>query len=274
MQDQNTSAAGTPNGLIFYGLPHGIVRTTGDTVCWANCDHSLAEPVLNALDFTCFLQKFASGDPYANCDHSVRQPVLNIADFTCYLQRFAQGCLAVELQNPPVQVVSGGGMLNWQDAQGWSVMGARPTHPADSGESFGGDVWPNSLGELIVNWSSPVSLKLDWRVKHTIITDHWTSEGWLTRPITVLLRRPQDWQASMVPPDEVVDLRTPQPLRAPLPTLEPVPEPRKPEAVTAVPTERPGDAPGPVISRTTGGAVIGIVAATGAIALWTRRKRA
>ena len=31
--------------------------------CYANCDNSTAAPVLNVLDFTCFLQKFAAGCP-------------------------------------------------------------------------------------------------------------------------------------------------------------------------------------------------------------------
>jgi hypothetical protein len=60
--------------------------------CYANCDNSTVPPVLNVIDFTCFLQKFAAGDPYANCDHSTTPPVLNVIDFTCFLQKFAAGC--------------------------------------------------------------------------------------------------------------------------------------------------------------------------------------
>jgi hypothetical protein len=48
--------------------------------------------VVNANDFSCFLQRFAAGDPYANCDTSVSAPVLNVADFTCFLVVFANGC--------------------------------------------------------------------------------------------------------------------------------------------------------------------------------------
>jgi hypothetical protein len=62
------------------------------SICYANCDCSAASPVLNVTDFTCFLQKFGTGDPYANCDGSTTQPVLNVTDFTCFLQKFAQGC--------------------------------------------------------------------------------------------------------------------------------------------------------------------------------------
>jgi hypothetical protein len=60
--------------------------------CYANCDLSTAQPALNVSDFTCFLDKFAAGDPYANCDGSTESPVLNVGDFTCYLQAFAAGC--------------------------------------------------------------------------------------------------------------------------------------------------------------------------------------
>jgi hypothetical protein len=60
--------------------------------CYANCDGSAAAPVLNAADFTCFLQQFAARRTYANCDGSTAAPSLNVADFTCFLQRFAQGC--------------------------------------------------------------------------------------------------------------------------------------------------------------------------------------
>jgi hypothetical protein len=49
-------------------------------------------PVLNITDFTCFLNRFAAGDPYANCDDSTASPALNVLDFVCYLNRFAAGC--------------------------------------------------------------------------------------------------------------------------------------------------------------------------------------
>ncbi len=60
--------------------------------CYANCDQSTTPPILNILDFTCFLNKFAAGDPTANCDGSTTPPVLNILDFTCFLNAFAAGC--------------------------------------------------------------------------------------------------------------------------------------------------------------------------------------
>jgi hypothetical protein len=61
-------------------------------LCYANCDSSSTAPILNVADFTCFLQRYAAGDPYANCDGSTTDPVLNLVDFTCFLQKFAAGC--------------------------------------------------------------------------------------------------------------------------------------------------------------------------------------
>jgi DNA-binding beta-propeller fold protein YncE len=60
--------------------------------CWANCDGSTAAPALNVADFSCFLGRYASGDPYANCDGSTAAPVLNVSDFTCFLVKYAAGC--------------------------------------------------------------------------------------------------------------------------------------------------------------------------------------
>jgi hypothetical protein len=68
------------------------VMWIGTHPCYANCDSSSVPPALNVADFTCFLRRFAAGDPYANCDASPAVPTLNVADFTCFLQRFAAGC--------------------------------------------------------------------------------------------------------------------------------------------------------------------------------------
>ena len=62
------------------------------TACYANCDGSTTPPVLNVLDFSCFLNRFAAGNSYANCDGSTAPPVLNVLDFSCFLNRFAAGC--------------------------------------------------------------------------------------------------------------------------------------------------------------------------------------
>jgi probable HAF family extracellular repeat protein len=60
--------------------------------CYANCDISVTAPVLNVLDFNCFLNRFALGSEYANCDGSTVAPVLNVLDFNCFLNRFSAGC--------------------------------------------------------------------------------------------------------------------------------------------------------------------------------------
>ena len=60
--------------------------------CYANCDASTTAPILNVLDFSCFLNRFAAGDTYANCDNSTTPPALNVLDLSCFLNRFATGC--------------------------------------------------------------------------------------------------------------------------------------------------------------------------------------
>jgi hypothetical protein len=93
----------TPFAEQWYFTPGMFTAQDGDVsfvlsgtasggACYANCDGSTGAPALNVADFTCFLQKFATGDPYANCDGSTGTPVLNVQDFTCFLQSFAQGC--------------------------------------------------------------------------------------------------------------------------------------------------------------------------------------
>ncbi len=83
--------AGTQSGGGFE-CAGGFWGGSGATPCYANCDSSTTPPLLNILDFSCFLNRFAAGDPYANCDGSTTQPILNVLDFTCFLNRFAVGC--------------------------------------------------------------------------------------------------------------------------------------------------------------------------------------
>ena len=72
-------------------LPFQVYGTSQPT-CYANCDGSTVNPVLNANDFQCFLNRYAAGDPYANCDGSTVPPVLNANDFQCFLNKYAAGC--------------------------------------------------------------------------------------------------------------------------------------------------------------------------------------
>lgn len=67
----------------------------------ANCDGSTTVPVLNALDFSCFLQQYQLASQlapaqqvgaYANCDGSTVLPALNALDFACFLNNYRSGC--------------------------------------------------------------------------------------------------------------------------------------------------------------------------------------
>jgi hypothetical protein len=62
------------------------------TSCYPNCDSSTQPPILNVLDFNCFLNRFTASDAYANCDGSTTVPALNVLDFNCFLNAFAAGC--------------------------------------------------------------------------------------------------------------------------------------------------------------------------------------
>jgi hypothetical protein len=68
------------------------LQIEGTPLCYANCDDSTSQPILNVNDFTCFISLFAQGSPRANCDGSTAVPVLNVNDFTCFIARFAAGC--------------------------------------------------------------------------------------------------------------------------------------------------------------------------------------
>jgi hypothetical protein len=72
--------------------PEVMDQLTLTIPCYANCDGSTVSPVLNVLDFNCFLNRFSAGDAYANCDGSTVPPVLNVLDFNCFLNRFSAGC--------------------------------------------------------------------------------------------------------------------------------------------------------------------------------------
>ncbi len=78
-----------------YVVATGFLAVAQDpeaAACYANCDASTTPPVLNVLDFSCFLNEFAAGNPIANCDDSTTPPVLNVLDFSCFLNMFAAGC--------------------------------------------------------------------------------------------------------------------------------------------------------------------------------------
>ncbi len=69
-----------------------IAHIPAPAACYANCDNSTTSPVLNALDFACFLNSFSAGESAANCDGSTVDPVLNILDFVCFMNQYVSGC--------------------------------------------------------------------------------------------------------------------------------------------------------------------------------------
>ena len=87
-----STIAGTLGGGIAADFETAHRTCGGPAPCYPNCDNSTTPPILNVLDFGCFLNKFSSGDTYANCDHSTTAPVLNVLDFGCFLNSFAAGC--------------------------------------------------------------------------------------------------------------------------------------------------------------------------------------
>jgi hypothetical protein len=80
----------TPGELTSY--VDNITVAPAAVPCYANCDGSTAQPVLNANDFQCFLDRFASGSGSANCDGSTGTPALTANDFQCFMSKYAQGC--------------------------------------------------------------------------------------------------------------------------------------------------------------------------------------
>jgi hypothetical protein len=93
------SLLGTDHGLYIGGQFASVAGcganlnvTRWGCTCYANCDGSACGQPLSANDFSCFLNKFAAGDPYANCDGSTSEPTLNANDFACFLNKFAAGC--------------------------------------------------------------------------------------------------------------------------------------------------------------------------------------
>jgi len=84
---------GMPPGLaLSAGRVGNSIIVTVVPACYANCDGSTIPPVLNVLDFICFLNRYAAGDSLANCDGSSTPPVLNVNDFLCFINAYAAGC--------------------------------------------------------------------------------------------------------------------------------------------------------------------------------------
>lgn len=88
-------------GWILNPFSFNAMLTYFRESCYANCDGSTTEPILNMDDFTCFVRSFTEGKRlsheeqlthYTNCDGSTQKPVLNGQDIVCFMNAFAQGC--------------------------------------------------------------------------------------------------------------------------------------------------------------------------------------
>jgi hypothetical protein len=60
--------------------------------CPVNLDCSTGAPLLDTGDLLAFIELFRAHDGRANCDGSTIPPMLNVLDFNCFLNRFAAGC--------------------------------------------------------------------------------------------------------------------------------------------------------------------------------------
>lgn len=74
--------------MVSSRFDHGLAIAA----CYANCDGSTTPPVVNVLDYACFLNSYAAGDRSANCDGSTVVPVLDMNDFAWFLNAYATGC--------------------------------------------------------------------------------------------------------------------------------------------------------------------------------------
>jgi hypothetical protein len=84
---------GTPSTADDRDAFLALTVTAGPpSVCYPNCDGSTTPPVLNVMDFACFMNRYSAQDPYANCDGSTTPPVINVQDFTCFMNAYTIGC--------------------------------------------------------------------------------------------------------------------------------------------------------------------------------------
>ena len=69
-----------------------LARYTIDS-CYADCDQSTGNGVLDIFDFLCFQNDFVTGNSYAcDCDTSTGPLVCDMLDFLCYQNAFVAGC--------------------------------------------------------------------------------------------------------------------------------------------------------------------------------------
>ena len=88
--------AGATKGSL--GGPHAgeadvfLARYEIDS-CYANCDQSTGNEVLDIFDFLCWQNDFVTGNSYAcDCDTSTGPLVCDMLDFVCFQNAFMAGC--------------------------------------------------------------------------------------------------------------------------------------------------------------------------------------
>jgi len=71
------------------GVSSHFIARRDSCDCYADCDQSSGQGVLDIFDFLCFQNAFASGAAYADCDDNAQ---IDVFDFLCFQDAFARGC--------------------------------------------------------------------------------------------------------------------------------------------------------------------------------------
>ncbi len=88
-----TANDANPQSIVEAGVDAFRVVTVECDECYADCDQSTGQGVLDIFDFLCFGNRFDQGDPYAcDCDVSTGPGTCDIFDFLCFGNAFNVGC--------------------------------------------------------------------------------------------------------------------------------------------------------------------------------------
>jgi hypothetical protein len=72
---------------------HQFDDVTLGSPCYADCDTTTGQGVLDIFDFLCFQNRFDAGASYAcDCDTTTGVGVCDVFDFLCFQNEFASGC--------------------------------------------------------------------------------------------------------------------------------------------------------------------------------------
>jgi hypothetical protein len=89
---ENLAGSARPDLVVVQSAGTITFLPNLQSACHANCDGSPGAPALSVADYTCFLNRWARGEPYANCDGSTMAPTLTVQDFMCFIAAFSRGC--------------------------------------------------------------------------------------------------------------------------------------------------------------------------------------